>query len=59
MDNKNKELINYFFKVIGDERFIRILENFSNGEGYGIENVGVYLLMTTNSGKKITLEMRV
>jgi hypothetical protein len=37
MDNKNKELINYFFKVMGDEQFIRILEKFSNGEGYGIE----------------------
>ncbi|MDQ0928541.1 hypothetical protein QFZ25_002601 [Bacillus atrophaeus] len=39
MDNKIKELINYFFKVMGDERFIQILEKFSNGEGYGIENV--------------------
>ncbi|MFC9658402.1 ribonuclease toxin immunity protein CdiI [Bacillus subtilis] len=39
MDNKNKELINYFFKVMGDERFIRILEKFSIEEGYGIENV--------------------
>ncbi|MCY9163931.1 ribonuclease toxin immunity protein CdiI [Bacillus atrophaeus] len=39
MDNKNKDLINYFFQVMGDERFLRILEKFSNGEGYGIENV--------------------
>ncbi|WP_406589695.1 ribonuclease toxin immunity protein CdiI [Bacillus atrophaeus] len=39
MDNKNKDLINYFFQIMGDERFLRILEKFSNGEGYGIENV--------------------
>ncbi|QBG55004.1 hypothetical protein D2M30_0653 [Bacillus amyloliquefaciens] len=39
MDNKSKDLINYFFQVMGDERFLRILEKFSNGEGYGIENV--------------------
>lgn len=39
MEDKKRELFIYYFKIMGDERFLRILEKYSNGEGYGIENV--------------------
>ncbi|YCA45505.1 ribonuclease toxin immunity protein CdiI [Bacillus sp. JZ8] len=39
MEYKNKELVNYFFQVIGDERFFKVLEKYVGGEEYGIEHV--------------------
>ncbi|MFI8623181.1 ribonuclease toxin immunity protein CdiI [Bacillus altitudinis] len=39
MKNKNKELVKYFFQVMGDERFLTIMDKFSKKEGYGIEHV--------------------
>ncbi|MGE6911050.1 ribonuclease toxin immunity protein CdiI, partial [Lysinibacillus fusiformis] len=35
MEDKNKELVNYFFQIMGDERFLTVLEKYANGEGYG------------------------
>ena len=37
--NKNKELVKYFFQMMGDERFLTVLEKYAGGEGYGIEHV--------------------
>jgi hypothetical protein len=39
MMDKKKTLVNYYFQVMGDERFLTILEKYANGEGYGIEHV--------------------
>lgn len=39
MEDKNKELVNYFFQIMGDERFLTVLEKYANGDGYGIEHV--------------------
>lgn len=39
IEDKNKELVNYFFQIMGDERFLTVLEKYANGEGYGIEHV--------------------
>ncbi|MFM9278476.1 ribonuclease toxin immunity protein CdiI [Paenibacillus jiagnxiensis] len=37
---KNKKLIlDYYYKVLGDARFLTILESYSKGEGYGVEAV--------------------
>ncbi|MEW4283050.1 ribonuclease toxin immunity protein CdiI [Priestia koreensis] len=39
MEDKNKKLVNYYFQVLGDYRFLKALEKLSGGEGYGIEHV--------------------
>lgn len=37
--SKIKELLNLYYWVIGDDRFISILEKYSEGEGFGIEDI--------------------
>lgn len=37
--SKIKELLNLYYWVIGDDRFISILEKYSKCEGFGIENI--------------------
>lgn len=38
-NKKNVELVKYYYTIMGDEKFLTILDNYANGDGYGIENV--------------------
>ncbi|EOP59314.1 hypothetical protein IIW_04945 [Bacillus cereus VD136] len=37
--SKIKELLNLYYWVIGDERFLSVLDKYSNCEGFGVENI--------------------
>ena len=36
---RNKDLVKYYYIVMRDERFLKVLNHYANGEGYGIEHV--------------------
>lgn len=37
--SKIKELLNLYYWVIGDERFLSVLDKYSNCKGFGVENI--------------------
>ena len=37
--SKIKELLDLYYWVIGDERFLYVLDKYSNCEGFGVENI--------------------
>ncbi|WP_240342967.1 ribonuclease toxin immunity protein CdiI [Paenibacillus sp. ALJ109b] len=38
-NEKNRKMILSYYKVLGDDRFLTILDSYSKAEGYGVEAV--------------------
>lgn len=38
-NEKNRKMILNYYKTLGDNRFLTILDSYSKGEGYGVEAV--------------------
>lgn len=36
---RSTDLVKYYYTVMGDEKFLTVLNHYANGEGYGVENI--------------------